>query len=233
LSNLPIKKLEDSYLRFIVYVNALIIAIGSLTTFACNDSGFGGGTSRRFAGQVSQDPISGQDKANQNDSNSPNGSDGDDSLNGNGGASDGKIDSLQDCKKSGIDNVNIVLIFDASTSQRSTDPSIIRKSASEQFVRKLATEISKGETSTVSIATIYFNSSANVAQNRWVTFDDAASAEKVIADIGVATSSLRSGTRYAPALRQANDLLREKGTSISAQNHRNYVVFLTDGRPQF
>jgi uncharacterized protein YegL len=191
---------------------------------ACKDSGFQSGGARRFSGGTNGA------EANKGDPFGPRNGD----PSGLGANSDGNqngLKSLQDCKKAGIDEVNIALILDASGSQRSTDPQMVRKTASEQFVRKLNQEIAKGAASKVSVAVLYFSRNANIAPNRWIELDGAAAADRVATDLGVATSNLGGGTYFGAALAKASEAFQEKGTTAANPTHRNYAVFLTDGEP--
>jgi uncharacterized protein YegL len=143
----------------------------------------------------------------------------------------GNLAGNDGCSKAGVETVNVVIVLDASGSQKDTDPTMVRRSASLEFAAKLDSVARQNISLSMSIATISFARQVEYTSNRWVRMGDALSLAKVTADIHQATGSTRSGTHYAPALAAAAQLLAEIGTDQMKKSHRNFVVFMTDGKP--
>ncbi len=135
------------------------------------------------------------------------------------------------CVRDGVEDINVVLVLDNSGSQDDTDPTGVRRLASLDFAAKLDSVAKSNPKLKVSVSTISFARSVEFTSNRWVKLGDATGLARVNADINQATGPTRNGTYYAPALRSAAQLLGEIGTDSGKKAHRNFVLFMTDGKP--
>ncbi len=135
------------------------------------------------------------------------------------------------CTRDGVEEINVVLVLDNSGSQEDTDPTGVRRLASLEFAAKLDSVAKSNPKLKVSVSTISFARNVEFTSNRWVRLGDGAGLGRVSADINQATGPTRNGTYYAPALRAASQLLGEIGTDSAKKSHRNFVLFMTDGKP--
>lgn len=125
--------------------------------------------------------------------------------------------------------VNIVLVFDNSGSQSSSDLQSMRSGAAGLLseLSALASQINSPFIPFVSV--VRFSDSATIGANRWVNMKT--NSGGATTDVNAATADDGGNTHYAQALARVGDLFREKQASISKKNQRNFVVFLSDGEP--
>jgi uncharacterized protein YegL len=136
------------------------------------------------------------------------------------------------CTPTTAQNFNIILIFDNSGSQLTTDPLAIRRTAGLNFVTLFKEYKKSHPTADINMSVISFNTAPTRAASGWVAVAHAVPPIASLAnDIVVATSNSNGNTVYSNTLTLAAAMFSELGPA-RISNHRNYVIFLTDGSPQ-
>jgi hypothetical protein len=133
------------------------------------------------------------------------------------------------CLAAKAKDYNVVLVFDNSGSQTTTDPAAVRREGANLFIDRFATYVQHNAKAVVRLAVFGFNTTATPGRRGWVQLDGRNQADAKD-EVLQATSSPAGGTAFSPALRAAAARL----ASLSAPQRasaRNVVVFLTDGLP--
>lgn len=143
----------------------------------------------------------------------------------------GSLNTQQtDCLLKKADKYNILMVFDNSNSTNNTDPSNVRQQGALQFAKKFIDFGTANPSADIKLGVIRFSSTASRGAHGWMKL--AASAESDInSDIIMATTNKTLGTEYEPAVSEAQRMMTEVGASAGDKRQRNYVIFMSDGRP--
>lgn len=143
----------------------------------------------------------------------------------------GLINTQQsDCLLKKADKYNVTLVFDNSGSTKLTDPTNVRQQGALQLVKKFVEFVTLNPSAEVKMSTVAFAKTATRGASGLVKLS-VSSEQSLVTDIVAATSDSKSGTSYKPAVEEAQRLMTEAGALAAEKRQRNYLVFLSDGKP--
>ena len=129
------------------------------------------------------------------------------------------------CTENG--EINMVLVFDNSSSQSSGDLESMRSGATNLVNQLSNIGLSKKFQTNVSV--VRFSSTATPGLNGWNNVNDGRA--QILQDITEATTDDSGSTQYQPALNEVENLFVTAQAGLAGDDKRNFVVFLSDGRP--
>ncbi len=195
----------------------------------CKDTQFASG-GRTGAGNTGA-PLNGdQNPWNQNNmGNNPNMGNNGPGMGGEGPLL-GNLTPQEQCIRTKAAGYNFALIFDKSGSQANTDPTKVRRDGALAFVDQFAAFQAKSPNTDIFFNSSAFDSRILAGQMGWVRVDPQG-INSIKNDINFVTADVGSGTRYVVALQEAMRMFSNKVSPNSQKKELNYVVFLSDGKP--
>lgn len=136
--------------------------------------------------------------------------------------------TFDDCLRSKADNYNILLIFDNSGSQNTTDPDAVRREGALFFVDQFADYVQRNPQAIARFGVFSFNQGSRQISKQWLQVGDT-QIDQIKADILTATSNPSGGTAYSPVLKEAANFYGQ--LNDGDRKIKNFTVFLTDGLP--
>jgi hypothetical protein len=154
------------------------------------------------------------------------------SLGGNGPnlTSNGSVPACQPNMTPG--NYNIMFVFDKTGSQLVTDPTLVRRSGALQFLDKLYNYVGTYPSAKIYAGVLAFDTASIRSANGWLPLDNNNKAA-IQQEITTATSNPFGLTAYSPVLTDAASYFDQINQQTDKTTTRNYIIFLTDGLPDF
>lgn len=123
--------------------------------------------------------------------------------------------------------INIVIVIDQSDSHSSAELSNVGTGIFS-FLSGLEQLKNRYSSLNISTSTVRFYAAAHIGANRWMNFKESDN-DALREEITYATSHRKSYTDYNGAISKVSELFQEKNRS--SEFVRNYVIFLSDGKP--
>ena len=222
----------------------IVVALATLSGAACSNSGLEGSGAQYTAGDSAKvaprDPPTDPKAGQIGDSGQKKSETSQDQADEEGDAkrsNDPALNALLACLKKRSMNYNIVVVLDNSSSQKNTDPKRVRRDVSRSFVERFNNLVARKPDTVARIAIIGFAAKATTSPS-WIQLDGKSDTtlsdepiDRLLTDIDTETSNQTVGTSYKAAFEAAGNQLSSLGTDRFQTDTRNYVLFMTDGRP--